>query len=153
MITIDLSEVSALAPHIQPGSHEPIILTQGGQAVAAVFPASEADVRKPVSQYQRTVPGDFGVFATTFRIGGRHCRHRSPAPTRAARETIPRTGRVNPHNLAEPESVEGRVKGQGVVLSVVALGWETTPEPSSHPGSESATVIHPMPATITCPGT
>ncbi|MGO8753360.1 MAG: hypothetical protein ACLQNE_46075 [Thermoguttaceae bacterium] len=44
MITIDLSEVSALAPHLQPGSREPVILTQGGQAVAAVFPASEEDV-------------------------------------------------------------------------------------------------------------
>ena len=44
MITIDLSEVSALAPHLQPGSHEPVILTRGGQAVAAVFPASEEDV-------------------------------------------------------------------------------------------------------------
>ena len=44
MITIDLSEVSALAPHVQPGSHEPVILTHGGQAVAAVFPASEEDV-------------------------------------------------------------------------------------------------------------
>ena len=45
MITIDLSEVSALAPHLQPGSHELVILTQGGQAVAAVFPASEEDVK------------------------------------------------------------------------------------------------------------
>jgi hypothetical protein len=43
MITIDLSEVSALAPHIQPGSNEPVILTDGGQTVAAVFPASEED--------------------------------------------------------------------------------------------------------------
>ena len=44
MITIDLSEVSALAPHVQPGSREPVILTHGGQAVAAVFPASEEDI-------------------------------------------------------------------------------------------------------------
>ena len=44
MITIDLSEVSALAPHVQPGSREPVILTHGGQAVAAVFPASDEDV-------------------------------------------------------------------------------------------------------------
>ena len=45
MITIDLSEVSALAPHLQPGSREPVILTRGGQAVVVVFPASEEDVR------------------------------------------------------------------------------------------------------------
>lgn len=44
MITIDLSEVSALAPHVQPGSSEPVILTRAGQAVAAVFPTSEQDV-------------------------------------------------------------------------------------------------------------
>ncbi len=44
MKTIELSEVSALAPHVQPGSREPVILTQGGQAVAAVFPADEQDV-------------------------------------------------------------------------------------------------------------
>jgi hypothetical protein len=44
MITVDLSEVSALAPHIQSGSHEPVFLTRGGQTVAAVFPASDEDV-------------------------------------------------------------------------------------------------------------
>jgi len=44
MKTIELSEVSALAPHVQSGSREPVILTQGGQAVAAVFPADEQDV-------------------------------------------------------------------------------------------------------------
>ncbi len=44
MITIDLSEVSALAPHVQPGSHEPIVVTLDGQAVAAVLPASDEEV-------------------------------------------------------------------------------------------------------------
>ncbi len=44
MITIDLSEVAALVPHVQPGSREPVIVTHGGQAVAAVFPGSEEDV-------------------------------------------------------------------------------------------------------------
>jgi antitoxin (DNA-binding transcriptional repressor) of toxin-antitoxin stability system len=44
MITIDLSEISALAPHVQPGSREPVIVTHAGQAVAAVFPASAEDV-------------------------------------------------------------------------------------------------------------
>ena len=44
MITIDLSEVSALAPHIQPGSQEPVLLTRGGRTVAAVFSASDEDV-------------------------------------------------------------------------------------------------------------
>ncbi len=44
MKTIELSEVSALAPHVQPGSREPVILTQRGQVVAAVFPADDEDV-------------------------------------------------------------------------------------------------------------
>jgi antitoxin (DNA-binding transcriptional repressor) of toxin-antitoxin stability system len=44
MKTIELSEVSALAPYVQPGTSEPVILTQGGEAVAAVIPGDERDV-------------------------------------------------------------------------------------------------------------
>ena len=44
MKTIELSEVSALAPHVQSGSHEPVILTQNGHAVAAILPVDERDV-------------------------------------------------------------------------------------------------------------
>ncbi len=44
MKTIDLSEVAALAPLIHPGSREPVIVTEGGQVVAAVLPADEQDV-------------------------------------------------------------------------------------------------------------
>ncbi len=33
-----------LAPHVQPGSHEPVILTHAGETVAAVFPASGDEV-------------------------------------------------------------------------------------------------------------
>ncbi len=44
MITIYLSEVSALTPHLQPESREPVILTRGGQAITAVFPANKEDV-------------------------------------------------------------------------------------------------------------
>jgi hypothetical protein len=44
MKTIELSEVSALAPYLQPSGSEPVILTQDGQTVAAVFPANERDV-------------------------------------------------------------------------------------------------------------
>jgi antitoxin (DNA-binding transcriptional repressor) of toxin-antitoxin stability system len=44
MKTIELSEVSALAPHVQSGSHEPVILTQNGHAVAAILPVDECDV-------------------------------------------------------------------------------------------------------------
>ena len=44
MKTIELSEVSALTPHVQPGSHEPVILTKDGQTIAAILPADEQDV-------------------------------------------------------------------------------------------------------------
>ena len=45
MKTIELSEVSALTPHVRPGSHEPVILTQNGQTIAAILPADEQDVK------------------------------------------------------------------------------------------------------------
>ena len=44
MKTIELSEVSALAPHFQPGSHEPVILTENGHTIATILPADEQDV-------------------------------------------------------------------------------------------------------------
>lgn len=44
MKTIELSEVAALTPHVQPGSHEPVILTRNGQTIAAILPADEHDV-------------------------------------------------------------------------------------------------------------
>jgi len=44
MKTIELSEISALAPHVQPGSHEPVIVTQNGQTLAAILPADEQGV-------------------------------------------------------------------------------------------------------------
>ena len=44
MKSIDLSEVSALAPLVIPGSHEPVILKRNGQTVAAIVPADEQDV-------------------------------------------------------------------------------------------------------------
>lgn len=44
MKTIDLSEVSALTPHVQPGSREPVILLQNGKTVAAILPADEGDI-------------------------------------------------------------------------------------------------------------
>ena len=44
MKTIELSEVSALAPHVQAGSHDPVIVVQNGKTVAAILPADEQDV-------------------------------------------------------------------------------------------------------------
>jgi hypothetical protein len=44
MKTIELSEVAALAPHVQPGSQEPVILIQNGHTVAAILPADEQSV-------------------------------------------------------------------------------------------------------------
>ena len=44
MKTIELSEVSALTPHVQPGSHELVIVTQNGHTIAAILPADDQDV-------------------------------------------------------------------------------------------------------------
>jgi hypothetical protein len=44
MKTIDLSEVAALAPHVQAGSHDPVIVVENGKTVAAILPANEHDV-------------------------------------------------------------------------------------------------------------
>ena len=41
---MDLSEVLALAAHVQPGREEPIIVTDGGRPVAAVIPVADEDV-------------------------------------------------------------------------------------------------------------
>jgi antitoxin (DNA-binding transcriptional repressor) of toxin-antitoxin stability system len=43
MKAIELSEVSALAPHIRPGCDEPLLLTDHGQVVATIVPADEHD--------------------------------------------------------------------------------------------------------------
>ena len=44
MKTIELSQVAALTPHVQPGNQEPVILIQDGQTVAAILPADEQGV-------------------------------------------------------------------------------------------------------------
>ena len=44
MKTIELSEVAALTPHVQPGNQEPVILIQNGHTVAAILPADEQGV-------------------------------------------------------------------------------------------------------------
>ena len=44
MKTIELSEVSALAPHVQSGSQEPVMLTQNGHVIAAILPVDERDM-------------------------------------------------------------------------------------------------------------
>jgi antitoxin (DNA-binding transcriptional repressor) of toxin-antitoxin stability system len=43
MKAIEISEVSALAPHVQPGCSEPLLLTDHGRVVATVVPADEDD--------------------------------------------------------------------------------------------------------------
>jgi antitoxin (DNA-binding transcriptional repressor) of toxin-antitoxin stability system len=45
MKSIDLAEVAALGPFLQPGSTEPVAVRVGGQAVAAIVPvASEEEL-------------------------------------------------------------------------------------------------------------
>jgi antitoxin (DNA-binding transcriptional repressor) of toxin-antitoxin stability system len=43
MKAIEISEVSALAPHVQPGCSEPLLLTDRGRVVATIVPADEED--------------------------------------------------------------------------------------------------------------
>jgi hypothetical protein len=48
MKTIEISEVSALAPHVKPGCEEPLLLTDGGRVVATIVPADEHDAESMV---------------------------------------------------------------------------------------------------------
>ena len=42
--TIELSEVAALAPHVQAGNQDPVIVVQNGKTVAAIVPADDQGV-------------------------------------------------------------------------------------------------------------
>jgi antitoxin (DNA-binding transcriptional repressor) of toxin-antitoxin stability system len=44
MKSIELADVAALAPHLQAGAWEPVIVTMDGRTVAAVVPTDEGDV-------------------------------------------------------------------------------------------------------------
>ena len=94
MITIDLSEVSALAPHLQPGSREPVILTRGGRPWRRFFPPVKRTSRTS-ALYECAVSNDPGAFATTLRSGGRHQQHGSAGQLGAAPCGEPRSERVN----------------------------------------------------------
>ena len=43
MKAIEVSEVSALAPHVKPGCDQPLLLTDRGRVVATIVPADERD--------------------------------------------------------------------------------------------------------------
>lgn len=43
MKSIELSEVAALVPLLQSGSHEPFVITQDGKTVAAIVPANKEE--------------------------------------------------------------------------------------------------------------
>jgi hypothetical protein len=43
MKTIELTQVTALAPFLQSGDEEPLFLTRDGQTVAAIVPTNEQD--------------------------------------------------------------------------------------------------------------
>jgi antitoxin (DNA-binding transcriptional repressor) of toxin-antitoxin stability system len=52
MITVELSDVTALEPHIQPGGTEPILVKSHGKTVAMVVPVTRAeDVEDIVLSY------------------------------------------------------------------------------------------------------
>ena len=80
MITIDLSKVAALVPHVQPGSREPVIVTHGEQAVAAVFPGSEEDVEDLLLSTNAQFQTILERSQRRIRIGGRHEQHGRASP-------------------------------------------------------------------------
>ena len=43
MKAIEVSQVSALEPHVRPGCEEPLLLTKDGEVVAAIVPADERE--------------------------------------------------------------------------------------------------------------
>lgn len=43
MKSIDLADITALEPYIQPGSTEPVLVKSQGQTVAAVIPVASAE--------------------------------------------------------------------------------------------------------------
>jgi hypothetical protein len=89
MITIDLSEVLALAPHVQPGSHEPVILTHGGQTVAAVFPASGDEIEDLLlsanAQFQNILERSQRRFESEGGISSADVRRRLGLPAQERR--------------------------------------------------------------------
>jgi len=92
MTTIDLSEVSALAPLLHPESGEPVILTRGGQAVAAVFPANEEDVESLLlstnAQFQAILERSQRRFKSEGGIAAAEVRRQLGLPERE----VPRSG-------------------------------------------------------------
>jgi len=88
MKTIELSEVSALAPHVQSGSREPVIVTQDGQAVAAVFPADEEDVENLLlstnAQFQAILERSQRRLESEGGLSSADVRRRLGLPTRDA---------------------------------------------------------------------
>jgi antitoxin (DNA-binding transcriptional repressor) of toxin-antitoxin stability system len=64
MKAIDLSEVSALAQHIQPGCTEPLLLTDRGRVVATIVPANEEDAESMILSIDPT----FGAILERSRM-------------------------------------------------------------------------------------
>ena len=70
MKVIEISEVSALVPHVKPGSTEPLLLTDHGRVVATIVPADEDDAASTAPEYQSQVCREFGAVTTKSGIGG-----------------------------------------------------------------------------------
>jgi antitoxin (DNA-binding transcriptional repressor) of toxin-antitoxin stability system len=64
MKAIEVSEVSALAPHVQPGCSEPLLLTDRGRVVATIVPAGEEDVESMLL----SINPNFGAILERSRI-------------------------------------------------------------------------------------
>ena len=87
MKAIEISEVSALAPHVQPGCSEPLLLTDHGRVIATVVPTDEDDAQSMLLSINPT----FGAILERSRrqagIGGRTVERRCAETIGAPSET------------------------------------------------------------------
>jgi antitoxin (DNA-binding transcriptional repressor) of toxin-antitoxin stability system len=84
MKSIELSEVSALATLVLPGSQEPVILTRNGQTVAAIVPVDEQDVESLLlsvnPQFQAILDRSQKRLETEGRVSSAELRKRLGLP-------------------------------------------------------------------------
>lgn len=105
MKAIELSEVSALAPHIRPGSDEPLLLTDHGQVVAAIVPANDRDAESMLlsidPKFQAILERSRRRLETEGGLSSAEVRERLGLPP-------PRRGRTSRSTRPRPRSRSGK---------------------------------------------
>ena len=112
MKAIELSEVSALAPHLTAGADEPLLVTDRGHVIATIVPADELDAESMLlsinpkfqailerSRKRLETEGGLSADEVRKRLGlppkrGRTGRSTRPRPRgRSSKRAAPRSGR------------------------------------------------------------